>query len=196
MLKVGITGGIGSGKSTVARMFEVLGVPVFYADAEARIMMVDDKEVRVQIEQLFGKETYDGGSLNREYLSKQVFGNPGLLEQLNRIVHPAILQRADEWMGRQTTPYALKEAALIFESGGQRFLDCVIGVQAPEALRIARVMRRDGIDRNKVLSRMKHQISESVKMRLCDHVIRNNDLELVIPQVIALHEQLIGLSTA
>jgi dephospho-CoA kinase len=194
MLKVGITGGIGSGKSTVARMFEVLGVPVFYADSEARKMMEDDDEVRAQIEQRFGKEAYDGATLNREYLSKRVFSTRGQLEQLNMIVHPAILRRADVWMGRQTTPYALKEAALIFESGGQRFLDLVIGVQAPEALRIARVIRREGIDRDTVLSRMKHQISESVKMRLCDHVIQNNDLELVIPQVIALHEKLLGLS--
>lgn len=192
MLKVGITGGIGSGKSTVARMFEVLGVPVFYADAEARTMMEDDAEVRTAIVNAFGPEAYAEGRLNRQYLSSRMFGDRQQLERLNAIVHPAILRKADEWMNSRNTPYALKEAALIFESGGQRYLDAVIGVYAPEPLRIARAMKRDGTDRDTVLARMRHQIEESVKMRLCDFVIRNNDLELVIPQVVALHEKLMA----
>ena len=190
MLKVGITGGIGSGKSTVARMFEVLGVPVFYADVEARKMMEEDAEVRSAIAGIFGPEAYAEGHLNRKYLSSRMFSDRQQVERLNAIVHPAILRKADEWMNSRNEPYALKEAALIFESGGQRYLDAVIGVYAPESLRIARAMKRDGTDRDTVLARMHHQIEESVKMRLCDFVIRNNDLELVIPQVVAIHEQL------
>lgn len=196
MLKVGITGGIGSGKSTVARMFEVLGVPVFYADTEARKMMEEDEEVHAAIIGLFGPEAYAEGRLNRKLLSTSIFNNRQLLEQLNAIVHPAILRKADNWMDGQTTPYALKEAALIFESGGQRYLDLVVGVHAPEALRIARVMKRDGISRDTVLARMRQQIDESVKMRLCDFIIRNNDLELVIPQVVAIHEKILARNRA
>jgi dephospho-CoA kinase len=196
MLKVGITGGIGSGKSLVARLFGILGVPVFQADTEARKMMEEDPVIRQKLTEMFGSDTFVEGRLNRAHLSARVFGNPPLLAQLNELVHPAILERADRWMREQTTPYALKEAALIFESGGQRYLDVVIGVYAPEALRIARVMRRDGIDRQAVKDRMKNQLEESLKMRLCDHVIRNTEQELLIPQVLELHQRLRALGQA
>jgi len=192
ILKVGITGGIGSGKSTVAKVFNVLGIPIYYADDAAKKLMNEDESIRIQLQQLFGKETYLDGKLNRKYLSGLVFNNEEKLAQLNAIVHPATLKDADQWMQQQTTRYAIKEAALIFESGAQTQLDCVIGVFAPEPIRIQRVMKRDGINREEVTARIEKQMDESIKMRLCDYVITNDEQELVIPQVVKIHEALMA----
>jgi dephospho-CoA kinase len=192
ILKVGITGGIGSGKSTVAKVFKVLGIPVYYADDAAKRLMNEDESLKEQLQELFGKETYIDGKLNRKYLAGLVFNNEAKLAQLNALVHPATLKDADQWMQQQTTSYAVKEAALIFESGAQAQLDCVIGVFAPAPIRIQRVMKRDGITREEVKARMEKQIDESLKMRLCDYVITNDEQELVIPQVVKIHEALIA----
>ncbi len=188
MLKIGITGGIGSGKSTVAKAFEVLGIPVYYADDASKRLMNEDEELKEAVQVQFGKAAYTHGLLNRKYIADIVFNNPAKLALLNSIVHPATLRDADEWMQRQTAPYAIKEAALIFESGSQEKLDKVIGVYAPEAIRIHRVMQRDKITRDEVLGRMNKQISEIIKMRLCDYVITNDEQELVLPQVLKLNE--------
>jgi len=192
ILKVGITGGIGSGKSTVAKVFNVLGIPIYYADDAAKKLMNEDESIRIQLQQLFGKETYLDGKLNRKYLSGLVFNNEAKLAQLNAIVHPATLKDADQWMQQQTTRYAIKEAALIFESGAQTQLDCVIGVFAPAPIRIQRVMKRDGITKEEVKARMEKQLDESIKMRLCDYVITNDEQDLVIPQVVKIHEALMA----
>jgi dephospho-CoA kinase len=122
-----------------------------------------------------------------------VFNNPAKLELLNSIVHPAIIAAADNWLQQQTTPYALKEAALIFESGAHEHLDKVIGVFAPKAIRINRVMKRDNATREEVMARLNKQLDETIKMKLCDYIITNNDQELLIPQVVALHQQLLAL---
>ena len=193
IIKVGLTGGMGSGKSTVAKVFAVLGIPVYYADDAAKRLMNEDEILKARLKELFGEETYKDGKLNRKHLSAIVFNNEEKLRLLNSIVHPATLRDADEWMQRQTTPYAIKEAALIFESGSQAQLDCVIGVFAPMAVRIQRVIKRDGSTREEVKARMEKQIDESLKMRLCDYVITNDEQELVIPQVIKIHEQLIEM---
>ncbi|MGV3767816.1 MAG: dephospho-CoA kinase [Chitinophagaceae bacterium] len=189
--KVGITGGIGSGKSTVAQVFSTLGVPVYYADDAAKHIMNVDPTVKGAIMATFGEEVYAGGTLQRKVLSAKVFNNKDKLAQLNAIVHPATIRFGNEWLGRQTYPYAIKEAALLFETGTAGQLDFVIGVYAPDALRIHRVMERDGVSRELVKQRMEKQIQEQIKMRLCDAVIVNNDQEMVIPQVLALHEQLL-----
>jgi dephospho-CoA kinase len=191
MLRVGITGGIGSGKSTVARVFEVLGIPVYNADTAARHLMNEDKGLRQAIRQHFGEESYKDGTLNRSYIATQVFDNPEKLALLNSLTHPATIRHAEEWMQRQQSPYTLKEAALIFESGSSAQLDFVIGVYAPQALRIARVTGRDQVSREEVLKRMQRQIDETIKMKLCDTVIINDDQHPVIPQVLALHQQLL-----
>lgn len=190
MLRVGITGGIGSGKSTVSKIFEVLGIPVYYADDASKRLMNEDETLKEKLRSIFGKETYTDGQLNRAYLSSIVFNNPEKLSLLNSIIHPATIKDAEEWMLKQTTPYAIKEAALIFESGSQQYLDKVIGVYAPAAVRIHRVMQRDNVTREEVLSRMNKQIDEEMKMRLCDYVITNDEQELLIPQVMKLHEEL------
>jgi dephospho-CoA kinase len=191
MLKIGITGGIGSGKSTVAAIFEVLGIPVYYADVAAKRLMNTDDALKSRIKQVFGEATYPNGLLDSKYLAGQVFRNENKLTELNSIVHPATIQDAGDWLSRQSAPYAIKEAALIFESGAQQMLDQVIGVYAPTPLRILRVMKRDGISREEVLARMNQQVDEEIKMRLCDFVITNDEQQLVIPQVLTLHEKLL-----
>ncbi|HEX6430660.1 MAG TPA: dephospho-CoA kinase [Niastella sp.] len=192
-LRIGLTGGIGSGKSTVAKVFEVLGIPVYYADDAARRLMNDDELLRQQITQHFGPAAYKDNQLDRAYIAGQVFNDKAKLELMNSLVHPATIRDAEYWMSRQTTPYAIKEAALIFESGSQDQLDYIIGVSAPTPLRTLRAMKRDGSTREQVLARMTKQIQDVIKMRLCDFVIYNDEQQAVIPQVIRLHEILIGL---
>ena len=195
MIRVGITGGIGSGKSTVAKIFAVLGIPVYYADDVARRLMNEHPLIRQQIIEHFGEESYSDNKLNRSFLAKQVFNNEKKLALLNSIVHPVTIGDGVEWMRKQTTAYAIKEAALIFESGSQRDLDFVIGVFAPVHLRIKRVMDRDGIKREDVQKRMLNQINEEIKMKLCDYVVINDEQQLIVPQVLSLHEKLMQMES-
>ena len=193
MLKLGLTGGIGSGKSTVARILEVLGIPVYYADEAAKEIMNTDNDLRQQVIDAFGENAYTNNTLNRQYISSIVFKDKGKLALLNELVHPATIRAAEAWMKKQTTPYAVKEAALIFESGSQQQLDYVIGVHAPQEIRITRTMARDNITRDEVLRRMNNQMNEEAKMELCNFVIQNDEQHALIPQVMALHHQLIAL---
>lgn len=193
MLKIGLTGGLGSGKSTVAHIFEVLGIPVYYADAASKRLMNDDEKVKAAVQNAFGKEVYPEGKLDRKYLAEIVFNDGKKLEKLNSIVHPATLRDADEWISKQTAPYAIKEAALIFESGSHQNLDYVIGVKAPLHLRLQRAMKRDNISHEEAMARINKQINEEIKMRLCDFIIINDEQQMVIPQVLALHQKLLQL---
>ena len=193
MLKIGITGGIGAGKSTVASIFKVLGVPVFDADATAKNILNTDPVLREQIIATFGSETYKQGLLDKKYLATLVFNNPDQLAKLNALVHPATIAAAEQWASHFTSrPYIIKEAALLFEAGTNVGLDYIIGVTAPEELRIARVMARDQVTREEVLGRMQHQLNDTEKMKRCDFVIDNNEQSLVIPQVLTLHERFIS----
>lgn len=189
MLKIGLTGGLGSGKSTVAHIFEVLGIPVYYADAASKRLMEENEEVKAAVESAFGKEVYPAGKLDRKFLAGVVFNDASKLELLNSIVHPATLNDASAWMNNQTVPYVIKEAALIFESGSHQSLDYVIGVKAPLPLRLQRVMKRDTMTAETAMTRINKQISEEIKMRLCDFVIVNDELQMVIPQVLELHQK-------
>jgi len=190
MLKIGLTGGIGSGKTTIAKIFELLNVPVYYADEASKRLYHTDKDLIANIKKNFGEDIYTNEQLNRSKLAAIVFNDPDKLDLLNQLVHPPTIRDAEEWMQRQTTPYVIKEAALLFESGSASGLDYIIGVQAPSHYRIKRVMERDGIKREDVINRSNRQIDEDIKMRLCDFVIVNNDQELVIPQVLELHSKL------
>ena len=195
MLKIGITGGIGAGKSTVAGIFKVLGVPVFDADVTAKNILNSDPELREQVAAAFGSETYKNGLLDRKYLATLVFNNPDQLAKLNALVHPATIKAANAWTKHweeQGSPYIVKEAALLFEAGTNVGLDSIIGVTAPQDLRIARVMARDNITREEVLKRMQHQIDDTEKMKRCNIVLDNNEKALLIPQVLALHQQFIS----
>ena len=194
MLKVGLTGGIGSGKSTVAAIFETLGVPVYYADKEAKRLMIEDDSLIQSIKKLLGEESYINSILNREYIASVVFNNKEKLEQLNQLIHPLTIADSLKWMSQQTTPYSIKEAALIFESNSESHLDVIIGVSAPESLRIKRVMDRDKIDEAAVRQRMSRQISEAEKIKSCDFVITNDESNLLTPQVIRIHETLMKMA--
>ncbi|ANE49767.1 dephospho-CoA kinase [Flavisolibacter tropicus] len=194
ILKIGLTGGIGSGKSTVAKVFELLGIPVYYADTASKLLYQTNQELMSSIKKYFGEEMYEGGNLNRSKLAAAVFGNDEKLQLLNSLVHPPTIKDAEDWMAKQTAPYIIKEAALLFEAGSASGLDYIIGVQAPKHLRLKRAMDRDGATREDILNRMNRQIDETIKMRLSDFVIRNDEQELVIPQVISLHNQLLQLA--
>ena len=190
VLSVGLTGGIGSGKTTVAHVFETLGIPVYYADTEAKRIMNEDAELKEAIIKNFGSASYKKGELDRAYLSQIVFNDSYRLDVLNSLVHPATIRDADLWMKNQNSPYVIKEAALLFESGAAGHLDYVIGVYAPSEMRIKRVMQRDGVSREEILKRIKSQMDENIKMKLCDFVITNDESELVVSQVLKIHEQL------
>lgn len=192
MFKVGLTGGIGSGKTTVARIFEVLGIPVYYADNFTRQLVNEDANLIAQIRQHFGEESYTEGKLNRSYIASIVFSDSEKLELLNSLTHPAAIRAAEEWINKQTTAYAIKEAALLFESGSAGTLDFIIGVYSPLELRMQRTMLRDNVTREQVLQRMSKQIDEKMKMKLCDAVIVNDEENALIPQVLALHTKLLS----
>lgn len=194
MLKIGLTGGIGSGKSTVAKIFETLGIPVYYADAEAKRLMNSSETLKKVIRQNFGEATYENDQLNRKYLAGIVFNDPEKLELLNALIHPVTINDAEQWMQQQSAPYSIKEAALLFESGATENLDFIVGVYAPQALRIKRVMKRDGLTADEIMKRINRQVNEEMKMKLCDFVITNNEQELLIPQVLKLHQHFSGLS--
>ncbi len=194
MLKVGITGGIGSGKTTVCKIFEVLGAPVYYADERAKTLMQTDLKLIASIKELFGDEAYADGKLNRQLIASKVFSNQPLLAKLNAAVHPAVAKDSELWMSRLSDfPYALKEAALLFESGWNKQLDHVICVYAPVEDRIARLKKRDKTTDEEIAARMKNQMSDEQKKELSDFVIYNDANHRLIPQVLALHHILLGL---
>ncbi|MBV9962599.1 MAG: dephospho-CoA kinase [Parafilimonas sp.] len=194
MLKIGLTGGMGSGKTTISKIFAVLGIPVFYADDIAKGIMNENENLKRRVIDLFGTEAYTENSLNRKYIAGIVFKDAFKLEQLNALVHPVTIAAADEWINKQTSSYIIKEAALMFESAAAANLDYIIGVYAPQHLRLQRVMQRDNVSREEVLSRMNNQLDETIKMKLCDFVIVNDEQQGVLPQVLSLHEKLLQLS--
>jgi dephospho-CoA kinase len=183
---IGLTGGIGSGKSVVAKVFATLGIPVFNADEEAKRIMQTSTDIKTKLIEQFGTDIYNESVLDKEKLASIVFNDPFQLQLLNAIVHPLTIQAAKDWAAKQTSPYVIKEAALIFESGAADGLFKVIGVTAPLSLRTHRVMQRDGITKDQVDARMRNQISDTIKMRLCDYVIENNNQQMVIPQVLEI----------
>ncbi len=190
-IRVGITGGIGSGKTTVTQIFSSLGIPVYYADDAAKKLMDEDADLIKKIQENFGTEAYKNGKLDRQYMAATVFNDQQKMATLNSIVHPATIGHAENWMQAQTCPYALKEAALIFESGAHQYLDKVIGVFAPPALRLLRTMKRSHFTREQVIARMDQQMDDAIKMKLCDFVIINDEQQALIPQVMEIHKQLL-----
>lgn len=191
MLKIGITGGIGSGKTTVCRVFETLGIPVFYADTVAKQIMVSDQVLIQGVKDAFGAESYTAdGTLNNKYIAGIVFDNAEQLSRLNELVHPAVFRAFDNWVKQipATVPYILKEAALLFESGSYKMCDQNILVIAAEQIRLQRVMERDGVTAEQVRARMDKQLPDAEKMKLADHNIYNNETDSLIIQVTKLHQ--------
>lgn len=190
MLKVGLTGGIGSGKTVVAGVFGVLGIPVFNADAQAKALMEHDAGIRAALVERFGAEIFTGGRLDRTRLAGILFSEPEALSYVTSVVHPAVRASFNGWAEGQSAPYVIMEAAIMAENEGWRRFDRVIAVICPEAERIRRVMARDGMIEEQVLARMRNQASEEQRLSIAHHVVRNDGGELVIPQVIAIHESL------
>ena len=190
MLKVGLTGGIGSGKSIVARVFGLLGVPVFEADAAGRQLLAVDPAVRGAIMERFGEAVVHHGAVDRKALAAVVFQDPQALADLNAIVHPAVRQAFRHWAEQQNAPYVLMEAAILFETGGHKAFDRVVVVSAPEPVRLKRVMARDRVTEAEVKARLRNQASEEDRLAIADHIIHNDDRHLVIPQVLQVHQAL------
>lgn len=199
MLKVGVTGGIGSGKTTVCKLLERFGVPVYYADDRAKWLMNYNENVRQQLIAAFGKEVYtEAGDLDRPYLAGMVFNNKEKLDQLNSIVHPAVHLDGVTWQQEQEQagkPYTVKEAALLFETGSYAALDKIVVVTAPEEVRIARVLQRETTTEEQVRARIRQQMPQEEKIKRADFVIENGAWEKLNILVSELHEQLLYLAT-
>lgn len=183
MTKLGITGGIGSGKSVVSAYLQNAGIPVYNCDNEAKRLMVEDKNLVGAIRSLLGAEAYSDGRLNRAFIAQCIFGNPDLLKQMNAIVHPAVIADFEKWSLRQHLPVVAMETAILFESGFDRIVDIIINVSADENTRIQRAMQRDGAPRSVVESRIKNQMSDPERIRLSHFVIDNNDDVALTPQI-------------
>jgi dephospho-CoA kinase len=195
MLKIGVTGGIGSGKTTVCKVFELLGIPVFYADDVAKSIMHTDPVLKTAILNTFGESAYtEAGTLNRSYISSIVFNNKPELEKLNSLVHPAVFRAFDNWLLEQKdAPYVIKEAALLYESDSYKMCDKSILVIAPTETKISRVKVRDGISDEDVQLRMNRQFSDEMKIKFADHILNNDEKQLLIPQIIQLHQQFLTI---
>jgi dephospho-CoA kinase len=198
-LQIGITGGIGSGKSLVCKIFACLGVPIYDADSRAKSIMTTDGILVEQIKKEFGSLSYyEDGRLNREYLSAAVFNDADKLKRLNELVHPRVGADSEKWVEENAThPYLLREAALLFESGSFKKLDKIIVVTAPEALRVKRVLQRDKQrTEQEVIAIIRNQMTEEEKVKRADFVIHNDETELVVPQVLKLREQFVAMGSA
>lgn len=197
MLKIGITGGIGSGKTTVCKVFELLGVPVFYADDVAKAIMYTDPILKSGVLNAFGENSYTkSGELNRSYISSIVFNDKHELEKLNSLVHPAVFRAFDRWvLGQKEASYVIKEAALLYESDAYKMCDQSILVISPIETRINRVKARDGISTEDIQLRMNRQFSDAQKMKFADHILNNDEKQLLIPQIIQLHQQFLMIGS-
>ena len=189
---IGLTGGIGSGKSTVARMFELLNVPVYYADQEAKRLMTNSTTLKLGIVQLFGERAYVNNKLNRRYIADVVFKDKVKLEALNALVHPEVRKDFLQWVDSQQAPYVMQENPLIFEKNDLELFDKVIIVTADKEVKIQRIIDRDGLSKDQVLDRMANQLDDTEKAKLADFVIHNETLENTKTQVDQIHHQLIG----
>jgi dephospho-CoA kinase len=191
MKLVGLTGGIGSGKTTVASMFADLGAPVYNSDREAKRLMNESGELRDSIIELLGETAYEGGVLNRSYVASRVFADKALLRELNEIVHPVVRRDFKAWASRQSAPYVLQEAAILFENGSSEAFDAMILVTAPKKIRTQRIKSRDGLSEKAIKERMKSQWPEKKKKALASFVIQNTDLEDTRAQVLKIHQLLL-----
>lgn len=188
MYKIGLTGGIGSGKTYIAEIFNRLSIPVFNSDIEGKKCMQEHDSVRQRIIDVFGKEVYSNKKLNSDKLAEIVFNNHILLESLNAIIHPVVLDKFNTWILQQDSDILIKESAILFESGTNKELDKIICVCASEETRIQRIIDRDGLTKEEVLSRIKSQMSQAKKEKLSDFVIQNSGVELLLPQILHILE--------
>ena len=193
MMKIGVTGGIGSGKSVVCRIFSTIGIPVYDSDTRAKELMEQDAGVVSAIKQLFGEDAYDDGKLNRSYISSRVFNDNTLLASLNQVVHPAVAKDFIQWTQKHPeAPFVIKEAAIMFESGANTQVDKIINITAPEDLRIRRIIARDGRSEEQIKKIISKQLSDEERNQLSDYVIVNDDKHMVLPQVLQIRESILA----
>ena len=193
MIVVGLTGGIGSGKTTVAKLFLDLDIPIYFADIEAKRLMHTSKVVKRKLIAEFGEKAYENGKLNRAYIAAIVFKDKEKLKAINSIVHPSVSNSFKRWIGKQNSQYVIQENAILFENGTAKKFDYIITVTAPIAIRIKRVMQRDGVTENQVLARMNNQFSDKVKIEKSDFIIENYSLLKTKNQVLKIHKKLMQL---
>lgn len=190
-MKLGITGGIGSGKTSVCRVFNILGIPVFFADYEAQILMNSEASIVSGINDIAEKDIYPDGILNREELAGIIFNNPDKLRKVNLIVHPAVFDRFINWAENQTSPYVILEAAILFESGGSVHVDRIATVTAPLEERISRLTAGGRFTREQIVARIRNQMDDRDRIRMSDYVINNSENEMIIPVVLGIHEDIL-----
>ena len=191
VLKLGVTGGIGSGKTSVCRVFRVLGIPVFSADAEAREIMDIDTGIILRINTIAGKNLYSGGSLDRAELARLIFNNKVLLKKVNSLIHPIVFSRFRDWEKKQNSPYVIIEAAILFESGRAQVVDRIVTVVAPVKERVARIIQRNSLSRKQVMERIRNQMNDNKMIEQSDYVIQNSENDMIIPAVLEIHNDIL-----
>lgn len=190
VFKLGVTGGIGSGKSTVCKVFNILGIPVFSADSEARVIMDNDKSVKKKINELTGRDMYSSGLLDRNYLARMIFNDKVLLNNVNSVVHPAVFEKFRIWSGEQSSPYVIMEAAILFESGASKLVDRVLTIVTPLEERIERLIKGNRLTREQIMERIHNQIDDDSRIRNSDYVIFNSENDLILPAIIRVHNEI------
>jgi dephospho-CoA kinase len=193
-LKLGVTGGIGSGKTTVCKVFGVLGIPVFSADEEAKKILDTDRDIQIEINRLAGMDLFSSGKLDRAVLAKIIFNNRQLLEKVNSIIHPAVFRSYEDWFNKQDSPYSIMEAAILFESGANRFMDRIVTVVTPLEERIERLVKGNRLSRDQIIERIKNQIDDESRVKQSDFVVYNSENNMIIPAIIGIHEEMLKLS--
>jgi dephospho-CoA kinase len=191
MKVIGLTGGIGSGKTTVSNMFKDLGVPVYIADIEAKNLMNSSAVIKRKLIDLFGDIAYQNNELNRAYISSKIFNDKVYLEKMNAIIHPKVAEHFKHWLQKQTSLYVIKEAAIIFEHNTQSQYDAIITIIADKDDRINRILKRDNTTKDKILSIMKHQLSDEEKVKMSNFIILNDNLEHTKEQVLKTHNSIL-----
>jgi dephospho-CoA kinase len=190
-LKLGVTGGIGSGKTSVCKVFTVLGIPVFSTDRIAREIMDSNQDIISRINSIAGKDLYSNGFLDRMSLASLIFNNHTLLEKVNSLVHPVVFDHFTSWEKNQTAPYVIMEAAILFESGASKYVDKVVTIVAPEEERLNRATMRSKLSRKQVLERIKNQLDDETRIKLSDYVIYNSENDMIIPAILEIHEDIL-----
>jgi dephospho-CoA kinase len=191
IMKLGVTGGIGSGKTSVCKVFCVLGIPVFFADSEANNVMNDDQNIMREINRIAGDDLYEEGTLDRRKLASIIFNDQELLKKVNSLVHPVVINNFMRWTEVQTTPYVIMEAAILFESGASELVDRVATVIAPVEERIARVTQRNTLTREQVIERINNQVNDAERIKRSDYIINNSENEMIIPAILRIHEDIL-----
>jgi dephospho-CoA kinase len=190
-LNLGVTGGIGSGKTTVCKVFAVLGIPVFSADIEAKRIQDSDGELQKKINTLAGKDLFTSGKLDRPELARLIFNDKDLLEKVNSVVHPVVFKYFRKWAADQESPYSVMEAAILFESGASRMMDKIVTVVTPMEERIERLVRGNRLTREQIIERINNQIDDESRIKQSDYVVFNSENDMIIPAILGIHKEMI-----